>query len=486
MQRISKKWRKTMFNDDKKLVTDINRGKDIDTNLPKFADAVMLADYEYACQKLTLNYVTLREMLDDKDLADDPYIYECVTGINKLVGKYIVSGENQVSDKDRQLINNLRNTITGKMKILTSYTDAFEIYEYILNRREFNFEENIDEELEEIFTSFDPEAFSNEVFNYIFQDNDSVVVNSKIQQAVGQLPLRMTKVKFFDIIGQTLSIYNGCEIGSLENFARTVEETALIHTPENFETEYSGLFDALTMFRGGDYAHLDYESYRTLSTVLDNSSVFINQVVSDYMMLIEIVNDLYSIMLTNDVKDTVSDKCKKARRIITIIYESMGEGLSFPEDSFELLVANEGAQEEAGEHKVLLETYFYDIVSTNHEDIERLSLSDRFDSLEIVNKLLSGSMFIDIDSVEEYDTTPADTEYIVGLKDKLINELTELFDRNSQIINRAVMAKILSNIPVFFNSQQEVKEYIDNSISRCSNRSEVLACYMVIQNMMQE
>jgi hypothetical protein len=48
------------------------------------------------------------------------------------------------------------------------------------------------------------------------------------------------------------------------------------------------------------------------------------------------------------------------------------------------------------------------------------------------------------------------------------------------------MAKILSTIPVFFNTQQEIKDYIDNALVRCSNRSEVLACYVIIQGIMED
>ena len=74
-----------MYNEDKKLITEITRKNNMDENLAKFADAVMTADFEYACQKFALNYVVIRELMADKDFAEDPYIYECVMGINKLV-----------------------------------------------------------------------------------------------------------------------------------------------------------------------------------------------------------------------------------------------------------------------------------------------------------------------------------------------------------------------------------------------------------------
>ena len=127
-----------------------------------------------------------------------------------------------MEDSDIALISGIRNKITEKMKVLTAYTDAFELYEYILNRKEYSFEETVDEELNQLFDAFDAEQFSAEIFNFIFSDADKVTVNAKIQQIVGQLPLRMTKAKFYDILGQTLSIYNGCEIQSLDDFVQTI------------------------------------------------------------------------------------------------------------------------------------------------------------------------------------------------------------------------------------------------------------------------
>ncbi len=473
-----------MYNDDKKLITDINRKKDLDSNLVKFSNAVLKTDFEYACQKFSLNYVVIRELMADKDIAEDPYLYECIMGINKLVGKYIVDNNNEASNEDMLLISGIRNKITSKMKVLTSYTDAFEIYEYILNRKEYNFPENMDDETEEFFDKYDAQSFSAEIFQFIFSDNDKVTINSKIQQIIGQLPLRMTKNKFYDIMGQTLSLYNGCDISAVDDFVNTVKEAALISTPENFETEYTALKDALELLKAGDYAHLDYDSYRNLSSVLDKSADFINSVVSDYMLLIELVNDLYTMLLSINVKSDVPEKCETALGIIKTIHSSM-DGEDFPLEAYDRLVANEGAQEEAGEHRLVFESAIYDIISANQDEIIKNGLEEAYKNIETIEKLLSGSMFVDIDNVSMNIEAPADTEYIVKVKDNLIDDFGKMFEKNSQVVNRAIMAKTLSNIPVFFNSQQEIKDYIENSLSHCSNRGELLSCYMVISDIME-
>lgn len=55
----------------------------------------------------------------------------------------------------------------------------------------------------------------------------------------------MTKNRFYDILGDTLDIYNGVEKESLDQFMEMVESTALIRRPDGFETEYPDLCNAL-------------------------------------------------------------------------------------------------------------------------------------------------------------------------------------------------------------------------------------------------
>lgn len=475
-----------MYNEDKKLISDIKRRKNLEDNLKIYADHVMKSEYEYACQKFSLNYFTIKEMIDDKDIADDNYIYECIMAVNKLAGKYILQEIRQVSEDDFLLIGTIRDRITAKMKVLTSYTDAFELYEYILNRKEFSYTENINEGLEQEFKSFDAYNFAGEIFKYVFSDNDNVVINSKLQSLVGQLPLRMTKNKFYDIIGQTLSIYKGCETGSVQEFAETLENTALIKVPDGFDTEYTALYDAYNILRGADIADLDYEEYIRLTGILNKSADFINTVVSDYMMLIEIVDDLYAMMIANNVKDSLSDTCKTAIKIIGMLHHALETEQDIPDKLYELLVDMEGAQEDAGEYKMILEAALYDIAQSCNEEISRYGYEKLYRNLDRLSKLLSGSLFVDIDNISVYNSSPCSAEYIIELKDRLIEEFGKIFAANDKAFNRAVMAKTLSGMPVFFNSKQEIKDYLESSLAHCSNESELKACYMVIKDLMSE
>ena len=475
-----------MYNEDKKLISDIKRRRNTEENLKTYADHLMKAEYEYACQKFALNYFTIKEMVDDKNMADDTYIYECIMAVNKLVGKYIVRDEKETASEDMLLIGTLRDRIIAKMKVLTAYTDAFELYEYILNRKEFEYPENKNERLEQEWKDFDASQFADRIFRYVFADNDNVVINTKLQSLIGQLPLRMTKNKFYDIMGQTLSIYKGCETGSVMDFVRTLETTALIELPEGFDTEYKALYDAYNMLKEADIAAADYEEYARLSTILDKSAGFINSVVSDYMLLIEIVDDLYAMMIANPARPYLSETCKTAQNIIDMLYRYVLTDDEIPDRMYELLVDTEGAQEDAGAYKMMLEAELYEVTQDCNDEITGCGYQKLYLDLDRLAKLLSGSLFVDIDHISVYDSSICDAEHIIDFKDRLIKEFGEIFAASNKYYNRAVMAKTLSGMPVFFNSQQEIKDYLANSLNHCSNESELKACYMVISDMMAE
>lgn len=406
--------------------------------------------------------------------------------IDKLIGDFVVGDKTVCEDADMKLISDVRNTITAKMKVLTSYTDAFEMYEYILNRKEYSYPENVDEEIQKELKELDEAGvsdFAEEIYRFVFADQDKVAINSKLQSIIGQLPIRMTKNRFYDILGETLDIYNGVEKESLDQFIEMIENTALIRLPEGFETEYPELHEALEVLKAGDYTALDYDGYRKLTDVLDRSAAFLNSVVTEYMLIIELVNDLYVMMLALDSKEGVSESCKKATTVIEKAVADDGEHL---EDVYALLDDIVGEQELAGEHKVMLESAVYDISTGYTDDIAANELQDTYRDLEIMDKLLSGSMFVDIDNIAVMGVLNVDTDYIAACKEKLTNEFADLFATNSMTVNRAIMAKILSNIPVFFNTTDEIREYVNGSLSRCREKSELLADYIVIKQMMEE
>ena len=65
---------------------------------------------------------------------------EALDVIQQFTGFYVLDKKYENRKQDLKKINDVRNHVTAKMRVLTSYTDALQIYEYILNRLEFSYE----------------------------------------------------------------------------------------------------------------------------------------------------------------------------------------------------------------------------------------------------------------------------------------------------------------------------------------------------------
>ena len=78
------------------------------------------------------------------------------------------------------------------MEAITRYVDLFELYEYALNRVEYRFKEMDRVE--------DDEAFARKVLRYIFESDDNSVINNRIKEIISQLPVRITKEKYYDFM----------------------------------------------------------------------------------------------------------------------------------------------------------------------------------------------------------------------------------------------------------------------------------------------
>ena len=108
----------------KKLVTDIQRDKDLDTKLPEYAELLGRQYNCYATVKGSMNYYTMKEVCDeqeDKNMDVCKY-FALLTG---LLDRHLVKRE-AVDEDSMEAIAQLRSNVEYKMHLLTAYTDAYE------------------------------------------------------------------------------------------------------------------------------------------------------------------------------------------------------------------------------------------------------------------------------------------------------------------------------------------------------------------------
>ena len=374
-------------------------------------------------------------------------------------------------------LNCIRNKLTRQMRILTAYTDALQIYEYVLNRVEFG----ITGEKYEV----DVDELSERLFKYLFSENDKMVINSKIQMVTAQLPIRMAKSRFFDYLTDTLNIYNGSDKEAVDDFCDMLKSTALLETPEGYGEEYTEIYNVIRQLEMTDYKELKADSYGAVMEQFGMTTTHLTDIVSNHLLAMETVNALYSVLLALPYADSHVERVDACISMISELHDAYVSGSEIPDSVDEKFYMIEGRQEILGEDIMQFESVLPDILEGEKDEISWIMADKIFGNLDKISKLMSNSLFIELDKDNSTSET-ADTIYIQTRRDELTQLFSDFFKGHSKEINRAVMAAVFSNMPVLFNSMQETKEYIEYSLSHCKSDSELMACGKILDDMMEE
>ena len=468
-----------MQTEDKKVIKNIMHHKDLERNLSIYTNSYMNEVYEYSLIHFMLSYYTIKEVENDTGgISIDETLDRIMNEIHTLLYRAFLADEVDFSYEEAvTALHTMRNTITQKMKVLTAYTDALQLYEYILNRVEYK--------LTGATYEVEPVSLAAKVFKYLFADNDKMLINSKIQLVTSQLPIRMTKSKFYEYLTDTLNIYNGSDRKALDDFIERLLSTALLKKPKGYGNDYPEIVRLIHTLETVDYKELNLETYQMIMEQFAITTNHLTELVSNYLLVMELVNAFYTVLLVMPYEKTEKKSVDTCIEMLRGLHDSYISGGKIPDSVNDGFMEIEGIQEELGEDIVQFEAALQDIQKDNADLIESLMLDKMFHALQLSSKLLSNSLFIDLEE-EEVTGQIADTDYITGKRDELVELLSAFFKENQREMNRAVMSALFSGMPVLFNSQEEVKNYIENSLSNCNNESELMACAKILEDLMAE
>lgn len=477
----------------KTICKEIKQGNNLDMNIPNYFNRLVTLYEEYATLNLTMNYYTYYENYLESTFVKTSDEKKVLDEMNSIIKEFILtdfSGEKM--EEGVQRVDKIRNNITKQMQILTSYTDIFLVYEYVLERLQYRYQDTID--------LVDDEEFATEIFNYIFAVQDNMVINDKIKEVLGELPVRMTKNKYFDIVRESISIYKNGDKTSLDNYLYILETATTLYEVEGMEDTYVNLYDAKNEFESLDYTNMTKEQFDIYADKLKNITIFMSDRVDFYYGLQEIVNYLYTILLVTPyaymdggyrlegMEGTMkylilppgqdSNVCHEIIRDINNLF--FGESKEL-EDTEEKLSKLEGMCEKLWDEILMLEPTLDDISISYEKVVNSLMLSPIYESLKFSQNLLSNSLFIELNQEDKEGI--ADEEYIKKVQDELILKLTELFSKSSKQVTRGIMACTLNKVPVFFNSSEEIINYIKNSLMQCSDKAEKMASIEIIKHL---
>lgn len=463
----------------KKISEEIIKGKNLQENLSVYARRMMGIYNDYSFVRLSMNYFTYYEMVSEAESRDEN-LKEIMDSFNKIVSQGIISSKSGLEwEKLVEDTDNIRNKVINIMKGLTSYADIFNIYEYCLNRVEYRFKDGSQ------FLKQTDEDLTSEFLQYILKEQDNVVINSRISEVVRQLPMRMTKNKFFQLLREGLKVYKGNSISGVEDFLYMIRTTALIEVSEYTELLSDDMKSIYNEFKNTKFSRITKEKYDDLKAKTEFAVDYIMRSVNMYMLLAELINDVYVIILSSAYRMDESKDGIICNAIIKKVNNMFSEKelSEIYDDITEDFIKLEGRQE-ALQTKFSSYEYVIDEVLDNHSDmLQSLMLEKVYNSLKRIMALESGSIFVEF---YERNESEADQQYIEKVTEELTEQLSRFFAENEKLVNRAVMAHVLSGLPVFFNNTEEIKSYIYNSLKGCSDTAEKSAVTEILRQLQQE
>lgn len=456
----------------KNVIKDIKNRKDLNKNLLLFADYLSSLHYRFSNICLSMNYYTFHQVLCDG--IDNQELLKLTHDVNRVIADGILS--DNISDDMVGLIEEVRAKIISTMKVLTSYADIFSIYEYVINRVEYRFSE------EDFPKQYTDENFTRKLMNYIVADEDSVVINSRISEVIAQLPMRMTKSKFFERLNEGIDVYKDTDKKSLDDFLYMVRSGAMLELPNEKDDFFDDLKSIHNTLMHTDYENITSDEYRSLNDKINYAAVFIEDMVNLYMMLQQIVNNVYAILITKSYVKDFGEEDAVCKSIILSINKGF-EDKTTPDE--ELFIGLEGKQEKIYEEYISYEYVLDDIKARLSDSMDNDDLKKQYDTLYKSAILLSESLFVEFNG-NTIDDSEMSNEYFEQKKREFIEEVEEFFKCHGRVVNRAVMSAIISSLPVFFNNLEELQDYVFNSLDSCRQKAEKMACIEILNSVIEE
>lgn len=425
--------------------------------------------YGYALTHLTLSYCIYIDNQQEKFLSHD-----LGEGYSKEEERVLTQAEEQLfqamecflnGQEDLAKLGALRRQISDEMMVIVAYTDIFYAYDYVLSRMERRFNTTLPP-----LAATDDECMER-LFGFVISAESLAVLNRRIQLVMEQLPVRFTRQKFFAMVREALSAYIGSDQSGLRQTMYLLRSSAMVALTEEQAGRYPQLKAASdrlkTLF--SQLKTMDAGQYKEARDMIDLTSKKLAAYSDLYQMIEELVNDLYTLALTRPEAVKNSGEESAAMEILRKLQDNPAAMMEAMENIDKL----EGVQEQ----------YFEKYLRLDSPPEAAKGELPVVRHARMVELLLSSSPFAVLD---EEPSEQAVTRSDVDLAARQFTEQLEVvFSENPKPVIRAVMAITLANLPVCFNSRDELRDYIKNSLASCTDSVEKEGCMELLEQVME-
>lgn len=426
------------------------------------------AAYHFSITRLALNYYMYYEICQN-----GTYLAEHMKPVRERYHGLLEALFQGVLKEEE--LEAFRAHMIREMDYATAYTDSFQAYEYVLNRLEGRFSPRL-LDAREAFAGDDERV--SEVMSYITSGRDNAAVNERIQTVLGQLPVRLTKQRFFGMVEEAMTLCRGGLKGTVDDLLYILRSEALLNQPKTAEPGFEELFELLQEFQHADYRQLTEADYRRLTGGIADAGKHLTDATGEIILMMDMVNDLYIQLLARPyalIDLTVEQQVREILSQLLAMFREGGER-AIEQQLTEKLAALEGKQEGFYEQWLMDDAALAESKASGEREPAE-------EALRKVGRLMSSSSFMSLMEYDEKAEEPADDEYLKAAREAFFGELTEFWKEQPKVIVRASMAKVLSSLPVFFNSFDEVQDYCKGSLESCTDQVEKEACMQLIRSL---
>lgn len=450
----------------------LQRGENVPEFLPAYVSESMRLYNTFGKTKMMMEYYVFYQLVCDDDRLYRETVKDSADSFHRLLSRLLENPSREEMDGLTQEVLKLRSEVADIMREATCYVDILTVYEYILNRVQYRFE---DMEMQ-----VDDAMLARDLVNFIFSSDDQAVINDNIRTVLGQLPIRMARSKYYDLIRDSILLYQGGDMDTLEAFLYMFRSSAMLSGNDNRSPYFSELAETAEELSQLDFENITEDAYHLFSEKVDGITGRVTELTDMYLLLGQLVNNLYMICSTAHFADE-ADAVPEAVDMIREINAMFADGDYFMDEHREekmksldeKFVAVEGKQERLYESLNTSAAALEGILESCGDTVNSEGLVGDFEVLNRLSLLLSDSVFANF---EDEDTGEKVTQEIAErAAEELIEECRQFLRGKSRLFRRAVMANTLGNMPMFFKSAQEVADYVTASLEGCDDEAEKYA-----------
>lgn len=457
----------------RQIEQDIKAGRDREENTKLLFSELAASYYELAGIELNMNFYSFSERFngfEKRGIIRDLY------NVQEMLDKTVELIKAAYSGGSVEAAYELRNKIIADTKLILSYADSFQLYEYCLDRVSPSFEEKLN--------PIDNENIGREILKEMFKSGDNMVINENIKLMVQSMPVRMAKGRFFDICRESLAEYIGAPADAFEKMMYFIRSSAGVDCFEEPDERFGDLYRIYKELEDTDFGKLTKEDYDDISGRLKDIVRKSMDAVEAMRSLEEVLNELLVVSMTRPyVGDDRKDGFNRLHPVFeeaVSFFEAEEEPVSSDEVT-ELFASLEGKLESSIELMERLEGSFDSAAAAVSGADFLKEISDISDRCRI---LMSSSLFVELD--EETDDAPLTEERFEKEFGVLEQDIADSLSRGCRLLKRARMAAVLYQIPVFFKNRTEVMNYLLGSLESCSDVAEKMAAIRHLLDALQE